>query len=1543
MGETSPNGKSRYGSTRPGRLDTVAARRSLVDAAKQAAHEEDMALKAEGLHIGSSDEKVASYRGVGLGLYFKVLHWLLWMMIFMMLCSVPYLITINTSVFTDYAHRNDHGYGVKMYDSFELASFTFAAIVDDKKDNGTLQYMNTEIADAWKGPMKKGVFLTWISLLDAGATVVLTGVVVVLFVLVRRWLEKVDRKTREVSDYAVIVGGLPPFITATEVGEYFEKHFTKDEKTDKVMDVVLIRGFSTVVNACKEVHRNEQLKRFVAGMEAQLADTNSGALPPPPPPPAEAGADAADDDGKGAAAGVAAGKATPPTSPARAVPPSSPASAGPKTFNLTAVATVGAAAAPPAPLSPRPPAAEAEAVTPAAVSLDDPEAGKLEESSSMACDMSREMAKVDAAIREQQDIVMEGMRQGKLRSNAAIVTFNTEQMRAEVCRHMPSGWWASLLMPRKMRLEHGGRQWRIWVRRAAAPDDYRFENISTRIRTNICVQVLTGFIMFAFMLVCAALITWLSAESNKEARVISWDSGELRAAIGIGMAKTNLAASPSATALDQAVYDSFCSGSMGSCVAYVGDEFPGAALNMTYGSQWSFPNATARLLNERPVRQSLIKCAESVSCPASYCMPCYCLGLSSIPTDDATPEFLNHLKDACSDYWQPYDLRRQGIMIAISLVIAVINSLLSLVLRLFKFHVEKHWTTTDTELSFAVWSYLVKLINSVVVLLVVNCSTLKNLQEKALAQESRWLQRLILDGLYDDFTPDWYASIGFSVMILMMINVAGPLIRSVVDASVKWALRAKLLYGHMGKLSAPEDYNAAFRTQQFTLESRISDVLFNVTLALLFGSGMPLCYLIAAAYLLAVFWWDRAALLSRSQPAQRYNKQLPRAIIYLLPVLLLVHCAFGLWMHTYFKAELSSMDLDLVAAASQGLDRPGISSLSNNSLARRITQPNGLALLIWFLVLGTWLLFGRWILWAAEELLGGPCARLVTLLRLRRGKEPTNGQSDVSYEEALATVKVANQLRGARTYRVHHLTNYKPFLTSGEAGKLWAIAQGDRRFTRLTTFRVHVEMEVTDGRRVRTEEREVEMFDVADAPITSLPSAAAAQAAVKAAAAAAAAAAAGGDDFQLPTPQLPLPPAAPSLSSLSSGEMSQRHTLSAPPPEAADSVHLDLVPSASLQTATLQQIATLQANTGAVVKRASLRAMPEGLLLTSARHGGGAAAPAVVAPPPELPPIELDIQPVVVRSLASLRLLPTHKQQQQQQPLETARGSGLSGRSGLSDSSISSRGRSSVSCKGRDGGDGGAAAAAAVAAAAAAAAAAVTAPSDDSEPILQVMRRSASVASAASSGRVSDYTTHSAPATGPAAAAAAAGDDASGAEIAAAKDCTDGGDDVMEAAIVVQAEAIVLAEAVSVSSAAGPKRGGAAKAGKPAGLGGGSFGGGGGGGVPAPSSLKARAAAVAPRSGGGAVAARGETGPRARASMKYSARPSPLELLTKQLLRSSGGSQLQLQLQQQQVAQEVVVASAIAAGDAADEAETEGETERELAAVEAPVAAAETA
>lgn len=51
---------------------------------------------------------------VGVGLYFKLLVWLQALFFGLTLAAIPYFIAINTSVFTDEPHKDDHGFGVKV-------------------------------------------------------------------------------------------------------------------------------------------------------------------------------------------------------------------------------------------------------------------------------------------------------------------------------------------------------------------------------------------------------------------------------------------------------------------------------------------------------------------------------------------------------------------------------------------------------------------------------------------------------------------------------------------------------------------------------------------------------------------------------------------------------------------------------------------------------------------------------------------------------------------------------------------------------------------------------------------------------------------------------------------------------------------------------------------------------------------------------------------------------------------------------------------------------------------------------------------------------------------------------------------------------------------------------------------------------------------------------------------------------------------------------------------------------------------------------------
>lgn len=74
-------------------------------------------------------------------------------------------------------------------------------------------------------------------------------------------------------------------------------------------------------------------------------------------------------------------------------------------------------------------------------------------------------------------------------------------------------------------------------------------------------------------------------------------------------------------------------------------------------------------------------------------------------------------------------------------------------------------------------------------------------------------------------------------------------------------------------------FDTAWAIPRFTLEQRVADAMLNVSLALLFGTGMPIMYLILCVMLLVTDFVDRFFLLRANWKALRYNGQLPALMI----------------------------------------------------------------------------------------------------------------------------------------------------------------------------------------------------------------------------------------------------------------------------------------------------------------------------------------------------------------------------------------------------------------------------------------------------------------------------------------------------------------------------------------------------------------------------------------------------------------------------------------------------------------------------------------
>ncbi|KAG2430235.1 hypothetical protein HXX76_010333 [Chlamydomonas incerta] len=896
------------------------------------------------------------------------MKWLRYLYLFLIICAVPFMIVVGCSVFTDATHMEDHTYGVKKYPPTKIHSLTFAAIVDDTVDNGTLQYMNTQIWRQWKGPMYKSIFLTWISLVDAGAMLLFCAGLVAVWYQLRRFADYMDRTTLEAADYTVLVRGLPADADAAQVGEHFSRY-------GDVMDVVLVTDrLSATLEYCGRAAHLQQKRAMV--------------------------------------------------------------------LDAGAVRNGG------------------DAHLPKLEKLDERIAGIAED--------IREVAEKPQRVR------------------AAFVTFNSENERRACIKQCPNNWLSCIIQPRADRYLNNCR---FWVRRAAAPDDYTLEHLAVAEWQLAAREVFVWVVTLVLVLLCAAAITKLTDVSNAESSTLKWYSSSLytNTATAVRTAKTAASVSAAAARANRtAQLSDFCFAELSTtCSQLLSARINNTAgVKLRWGSLPSWNSSLDRLLYERPLTAALQGCAYGLSasngsgtvgagaaCGLQTCLPCMCLGVSVTPSVTTGAAGRVSATQMCEPYVNQWDVRSWGIRLAISLVVAVLNAAIKWVLRGLV-RLGRHWTHTDRERSFALQCFLAMLVNTVVVLLLTNAQSLGELARDS--PNGAWLRYFVRYGAYDDFSALWYENVGLSIMILMLINTASPLVNIATEAAWQAFLRCRVHYCLTWPLQG--DYDEAWARPRFTLEHRTADLLLNASLALLFGSGMPLLYLVFAGYLLVAELADRWALTKLCSGSPRYSKGLMRLVMGLLPWMAVAHCAFGLWMHTYFRvvppadatgALVGGGDVASFSAAVRATNarlsgaNGDLNALQSSGTWQRITQPNGLALLLLFVLLSLWLLIGRYILWRLAACVGRAAARACCphswLMRLQLDNEAASVAC--SYAEAL----VARELHGTPTYRLAHHPHYTQYFAAsglnravGVAALVAAAASGGAGrniYTRLRTVR----------------------------------------------------------------------------------------------------------------------------------------------------------------------------------------------------------------------------------------------------------------------------------------------------------------------------------------------------------------------------------------------------------------------------------------------------------------------------------------------------------
>lgn len=1035
----------------------------------------------------ASAKEFGCHFGVGMGLYFQMLEWLMILFSCITFLSFPFWIVTNQSVFTDEANKDRESVGLKVFESPSLLGSTFASIPDHQLDpNNTLVYMNTELGNSWYGPMEKDDFLLWISLLDV-VGVVLTIFLVTYFTWKAGWFElSVDKNTYDATDYAVLVTGLPPDAGFHEVGHFFSRF-------GEVIDVTLVLDMGRVLQACAKAsrleHKREQLasirRMFPAesgrGTQEQLERTEEDLV--------LLLKDINEDMDRAIA------ERQHPLSgsailhhPSNLVKPEKWRSMSRHQHNPVYAA--------------------------------DAESGEPQLNSSVGADGEEVALGKEDSQEWDGRAEKEFTKKAVYDTKAAFVTFNRMSEAKNCLRLTPNPGWIGWLYRHTVALDAQCiRGHCIETMRACNPTDYIFENMCFSEVLRIWHKTGIRLLYLVLLIVCALIVSGLSSRTRVDLDRTDLDFSTHDMNTHVGRAASFLPQSaPAGSTVSQlrelyeeamqeasssattpafspklaakANFTDYCTLALPEvCAEHYRQSLGGAQeveLVMKFGKQLQWGKNFDKVVYERPVLHSMNKLAETedprsvqgTDVGLSACLACYCLGLSIEEESEQKPgDWLSVSRQHCDAYIAGDE--DSGTEAGISVVIAVLNIVLKLFVQVLA-AAEKQWTRSEMEMSFCVVAYTSQLLNSVLVVLLVNArpnARSTETGERVGETDIKGLRYIILDGSFDDFSAAWYEYVGTSFMILLFIQTIFPLVNICIEVILKGVQRMVV---RLKRDATQDDYNNAYNHPQFLLQQRIADVMLNVSVALLFCSGMPLC----AAVVILVFGvasvMDRWAI-THLMTVTRYGSALPRLILGLLPWMVFLHCGFGLWMHSYFM--MRNWDREATAVFVQtGKDqlehsiRPEDAFgeyIDERNVKTRISQPNSFGLLLLAFIMFLWLFFRhviqRWLdpilrLWVdakmQENLEEGDddgnrrfwvLRKILAMPKLQLPGMPDTPEDDdcMTFERAITE----KRLKGMPTFRLPFHPRYADAFSGLLHSAIWSRMLGPYRYTRLVPVR----------------------------------------------------------------------------------------------------------------------------------------------------------------------------------------------------------------------------------------------------------------------------------------------------------------------------------------------------------------------------------------------------------------------------------------------------------------------------------------------------------
>eukprot|EP00753_Platysulcus_tardus_P022558 PLAT9771.1.p1 GENE.PLAT9771.1~~PLAT9771.1.p1 ORF type:complete len:1198 (+),score=594.86 PLAT9771.1:165-3596(+) len=268
-----------------------------------------------------------------------------------------------------------------------------------------------------------------------------------------------------------------------------------------------------------------------------------------------------------------------------------------------------------------------------------------------------------------------------------------------------------------------------------------------------------------------------------------------------------------------------------------------------------------------------------------YCREALLTALRSASPLDAGQQLAADEGDVCGQFVTDFVLGNT-LTLAAAAAVVVINLMLKSFMKSLV-HFERHASVTAESVAVSSKLFVAQFLNTAVIVLLVSARLPNNIPNPLKPFG-------VLEGAYSDFDSGWYATVGVSLMITMLVNTLAPHAGPLLQACF---VRPLCRLCKRGDVISQRDMNKLYRSPPFDISTRYPLVLNTLFVSLMYAGGLPLLLPLGFVSFLISYWIDKYMVLRVYSQPPSYDEKIATLAGNSMPFAALLHLAFSIWMY----------------------------------------------------------------------------------------------------------------------------------------------------------------------------------------------------------------------------------------------------------------------------------------------------------------------------------------------------------------------------------------------------------------------------------------------------------------------------------------------------------------------------------------------------------------------------------------------------------------------------------------------------------------------